>query len=69
MIISSIGQLEPVSIRHDSANPELPEAYENLIYDALLGDAHWWLDEPTSDVHNSITAVHAADSEAVRPGA
>ncbi|KWX85130.1 glucose-6-phosphate dehydrogenase, partial [Paenibacillus riograndensis] len=39
------GQLEPVSIRHDSANPELPEAYENLIYDALLGDAtffaHW----------------------------
>ncbi|CQR56343.1 glucose-6-phosphate dehydrogenase [Paenibacillus riograndensis] len=113
------GQLEPVSIRHDSANPELPEAYENLIYDALLGDAtffahwdevelswqwvqpiieataggtlplhlypagsngpaaadellgdaHWWLDEPTSDAHNKITAVHAADSEAVRPGA
>ncbi|MNI36941.1 Glucose-6-phosphate 1-dehydrogenase [compost metagenome] len=63
------GQLEPVSIKHESANPDLPEAYENLIYDALLGDAHWWLDEPTSDVHNSITAVHAADSEAVRPGA
>ncbi|QSF42788.1 glucose-6-phosphate dehydrogenase [Paenibacillus tianjinensis] len=39
------GQLEPVSIKHDSANPDLPEAYENLIYDALLGDAtffaHW----------------------------
>ncbi|MNO13973.1 Glucose-6-phosphate 1-dehydrogenase [compost metagenome] len=113
------GQLEPVSIKHDSANPDLPEAYENLIYDALLGDAtffahwdevelswqwvqpiieatadgtlplhlypagsngpdaadellgdaHWWLDEPTPDAHNSNTAVHAADSEAVRPGA
>ncbi|MNN23074.1 Glucose-6-phosphate 1-dehydrogenase [compost metagenome] len=39
------GQLEPVSIKHDSANPDQPEAYENLIYDALLGDAtffaHW----------------------------
>ncbi|MHA6529122.1 glucose-6-phosphate dehydrogenase [Paenibacillus sp. BAC0078] len=39
------GELTPVSIKHDSANPDLPEAYENLIYDALLGDAtffaHW----------------------------
>lgn len=39
------GQLEPVSIKHESGNPDLPEAYENLIYDALLGDAtffaHW----------------------------
>lgn len=39
------GQLEPVSIKHESANLDLPEAYENLIYDALLGDAtffaHW----------------------------
>lgn len=39
------GELAPVSIKHDSANPDLPEAYENLIYDALLGDAtffaHW----------------------------
>ncbi|MNI84508.1 Glucose-6-phosphate 1-dehydrogenase [compost metagenome] len=34
-----------MNIRHDSANPDLPEAYENLIYDAMLGDAtffaHW----------------------------
>ncbi|WP_151735026.1 glucose-6-phosphate dehydrogenase [Paenibacillus tengchongensis] len=39
------GELEPVSIRHESGNPDLPEAYENLIYDAMLGDAtffaHW----------------------------
>lgn len=39
------GELEPVSIKHDSGNPDKPEAYENLIYDALLGDAtffaHW----------------------------
>ncbi|WP_150267875.1 glucose-6-phosphate dehydrogenase [Paenibacillus tepidiphilus] len=39
------GALEPVSIRHDSGNPGMPEAYENLIGDALRGDAtffaHW----------------------------
>lgn len=109
------GALEPVSIRHDSANPDLPEAYENLIYDALLGDAtffahweevelswqwvqpilevveegalplhtyaagsngpdaadellgedHWWLDEPEEDVK----ASRRMDEQAIRAGA
>lgn len=39
------GELEPVNIVHEAGNPDLPEAYENLIFDAVLGDAtffaHW----------------------------
>lgn len=39
------GELEPVNITHELGDPNLPEAYENLIFDALLGDAtffaHW----------------------------
>nr|WP_274528517.1 glucose-6-phosphate dehydrogenase [Paenibacillus piscarius] len=39
------GELEPVSIKHEPGNSDVPEAYENLIYDAMLGDAtffaHW----------------------------
>ncbi|AIQ47697.1 glucose-6-phosphate dehydrogenase [Paenibacillus sp. FSL R7-0273] len=113
------GALEPVSIRHDSANPDLPEAYENLIYDALLGDAtffahweevelswqwvqpiieaveegtlplhtyaagsygpaaadellgedHWWLDEPEGETDGSAEASGRVDEQAIRAGA
>ncbi|OBZ18277.1 glucose-6-phosphate dehydrogenase [Bacillus sp. FJAT-27264] len=39
------GKLEPVRINYQLGNPEIPESYENLIYDALRGDstffAHW----------------------------
>lgn len=39
------GELELVSIKHEPGNSDVPEAYENLIYDAMLGDAtffaHW----------------------------
>lgn len=39
------GELEPVPIKYQSGNADMPEAYENLIYDALRGDAtffaHW----------------------------
>lgn len=38
-------QLEPVQMNFSASSKETPEAYENLIYDALLGDstffAHW----------------------------
>jgi glucose-6-phosphate 1-dehydrogenase len=113
------GQLEPVSIKHESGNPDLPEAYENLIYDALLGDAtffahwdevelswqwvqpiieatseetlplhlypagsfgpraadellgehHWWLDEPEAVEHSGVRQTQELNPEAVRPGA
>lgn len=113
------GQLEPVSIKHESGNPDLPEAYENLIYDALLGDAtffahwdevelswqwvqpiieataegtlplhlypagtfgpraadellgehHWWLDEPGAVEHSVVRQTQELNPEAVRPGA
>ncbi|AIQ41968.1 glucose-6-phosphate dehydrogenase [Paenibacillus sp. FSL R7-0297] len=113
------GQLEPVSIKHESGNPDLPEAYENLIYDALLGDAtffahwdevelswqwvqpiieataegtlplhlypagsfgpraadellgehHWWLDEPEAVEHSGVRQTQELDPEAIRPGA
>ncbi|WP_042214675.1 glucose-6-phosphate dehydrogenase [Paenibacillus borealis] len=113
------GQLEPVSIKHESGNPDLPEAYENLIYDALLGDAtffahwdevelswqwvqpiieateegtlplhlypagsfgpkaaddllgehHWWLDEPEHGEHSPVRQTQELDPEAIRPGA
>lgn len=39
------GELEPVRINYQLGNPDIPESYENLIFDALRGDptffAHW----------------------------
>ncbi|MEK3878144.1 glucose-6-phosphate dehydrogenase [Paenibacillus sp. FSL M7-0420] len=113
------GELEPVSIKHEPGNPDVPEAYENLIYDAMLGDAtffahweevelswqwvqpiieataegslplhqypagsngpaaadqllgefHWWLDEPENAEPARVHRTAGIEPEVIRPGA
>ncbi|MEK4042287.1 glucose-6-phosphate dehydrogenase [Paenibacillus sp. FSL H8-0048] len=113
------GELEPVSIKHEPGNPDVPEAYENLIYDAMLGDAtffahweevelswqwvqpiieateegslplhlypagsngpaaadqllgefHWWLDEPENTEPARVRRTAGIEPEVIRPGA
>ncbi|MCR2807910.1 glucose-6-phosphate dehydrogenase [Paenibacillus soyae] len=75
----SKGEFKPVQIDIHSSGDELPEAYENLIRDALLGDstffAHWdeveaswaWVQPILEAYEENIVPLHAYEAGSYGP--
>ncbi|MGO4106107.1 glucose-6-phosphate dehydrogenase [Paenibacillus sp. YAF4_2] len=68
------GELKPVQIQLHESSKEIPEAYENLIYDALVGNptffAHWdevelawaWVQPILDAFHDNQVPLHSYEA-------
>ncbi|UUZ86859.1 glucose-6-phosphate dehydrogenase [Paenibacillus sp. P26] len=73
--------LEPIAVNFSSSNQDVPEAYENLIHDALEGDstyfAHWneveaawrWVQPVLDAFEESLVPLHMYPSGSMGPEA